>query len=155
MKISFDEHSKLISKIDEPIGPLVDAINSLDYCKTTASCAGHSLAEIEDFGLGWRINIPYRITLNIHVRTDRIRSFIGLIRAISVATNGYIICELGYHPLNRGMIDTNNITEDGYTPFFVRINCETKKRRDEYLKRCEDIVRNRHFGNNCFDDFDN
>ncbi len=119
---------------DPEIIPLVISVNSLDYCHTTGSCAGHTLKEIKEEFKGWMIEREYRITLTIHVRWEYIQIFSEMVREMSVATDHMFYCELGY------TLDYNNRVEEGYTSFNLWVLGETKSRRDKYLKKLKKIV---------------
>jgi hypothetical protein len=116
-------------ELDPEIIPLLTEMNKIPFLHTTGSCAGHNLRDIKIKHKGWYVDIPYRITLTVHVKTEEIDSFIKIIKEFSSIADSKLWCELGYHD------DLNNNVESGYVPFEVVIKAITKNRRDKYLEK--------------------
>lgn len=134
----------LIWKIDKPNGdgdfdveilPLLKLLNNNKW-HTVASCAGHSLDEIEKHNKGYLIDSPYRICIFIHVKQDTVKDFSKMVDEMSDVVDDSFWCELGYSSL-----EFSNRTEDGYIPFYIQVFGRTKKIRDEFLRKMEVVAK--------------
>ncbi len=114
---------------DVEILPLLKKLNALEFCHTTGSCAGHTLREIAKNFKGWGVMAPYRMTITLHVKIDRISDFQSLMAKMFTVSNGHLWCELGYKH------DWNMKVEKGYIPFEIIVFGTTKKRRDKLLEK--------------------
>lgn len=125
-------HGSSDGDFDVELLPLLKKLNSLGYCHTTGSCAGHSVSEIKkgkDFS-----DIPYKLTITIHVKADRINDFEKVTFSMCNASSSRFWCELGYDD------DYNCKTEKGFIPFRITVFCRTKKSRDRLLGKYEKIL---------------
>jgi hypothetical protein len=121
---------------DVEILPLLKLLNNNKW-HTVASCAGHSLDEIEKYNKGYLNGNPYKICIYIHVEQDSIKDFSKMADEMSDAVDDSFWCELGYNSF-----EYSNKTEDGYIPFYIQVFGRTKKRRDEILKKLKKVVSN-------------
>jgi len=119
---------------DEEMLPLLRKLNELEFCHTTGSCAGHNLRDIKNHGKGWYIESPYRMAINLHVKTTHLNKFSKIASDFFNVSRGSFWCEFGYHD------DYNNRTENGYIPLVITVFCKTKKRRDRLLANYVDIL---------------
>jgi hypothetical protein len=135
---------------DKEILPLLKAINKLPFCHTTGSCSGHSLRVIQTASRrdsnGWGIEIPYRITLTIHLKTDddSIKKFIMIAQTFSRVSNGSFSCEIGWQLMN-GYQDLNTVTESGYMPLEIQVFAHTKQKRDRLLEKYTKILEKKEY----------
>ncbi len=131
--------------LDPPIVPLLVKLNQLPFLHTVSSCAGHTITEIRrshegpQHNVGWGVEVPYRITLGLHVASARVPRFIELVRSFRRASGEGFWCELGYHEM-RGSPDLNMQVEPGYVHFEIQVFCQEKMKRDRCLRRFEAIV---------------
>lgn len=115
--------------LDFEMIPLLKELNKLSFLHTTGSCAGHSISELKNPHKGWGINIPYRVTLALHVNVTELKTFSHMIREMIHVTKSNMWCEYGYQD------DYNNKTESDYIPIQIVIFAGTKQKRDRCLEK--------------------
>jgi hypothetical protein len=118
---------------DVELIPLLKLLNT-SFWHTTGSCAGHSLSDIKKEKKGWYVEVPYRITISIHVHQEYIQKFMKLMDTFHNVYDSFW-CTLGHQ------YDFNNQVEEKYLPFEIIVFCGTKSRRDKLLKSYEEIAR--------------
>jgi hypothetical protein len=113
---------------DEEMLPVLIQLNNNKW-HTVSSCAGHPLSLIEKHNMSYGVNVPYRITVYIHVSNHYIDEFKTMVNELDEASTKYLECSLGHWE------DYSNKTEKDFIPFVVSVHAGTKKNRDNYLAK--------------------